>query len=276
MNGNYSPKMKIMMEAVRKASRRLVRDHGEVEHLQISRKGTNDFVSSADIASEQIILEHLQRYYPDYGLLAEETGEKAGTDKQFRWILDPIDGTTNFIHGHPFFCISLALEQTLADGSNPEIIAAIVDAPALGETYYAEKGKGAFLEQTNKGGHTRLRVANRKKLEDCLIATGSYSDQPLIQQKALDTIQPRVASTRLSGAAALELAYVASGRFDMFIHHGLKQWDIAAGILLVREAGGVVTDYNNVNKLFNYQSVISGNEVVQYKTAKLIKNAISE
>lgn len=273
MHSNYSPTLKIMMDAVLKAGKRLVRDHHEIENLQISRKGTNDFVSSADIASEQMITEHLDRYYPDYAMLAEESGATEKNNATHRWILDPIDGTINFIHGHPFFCISLALEKITDD--QREIIAGIVHAPALGETYYAEKGEGAYVEYANLG-RSRLRIANRKKPEDCLMATGSYSTNPTLNQKAMDAIQSRVSSSRISGSAALELAYVASGRFDMFVHHGLNPWDIAAGVLLVREAGGVVTSYEEQPNVLEHQSIIACNEVLHYKTAHLIKKAISQ
>lgn len=270
---NYSPKLKIMLEAVWKAGKRLSRDFGELEHLQVSKKGTNDFVSSSDIASEKTIVDALSRYYPEYSFLLEESSPVVGKDPEYRWILDPIDGTMNFIHGHPFFCISLALEKKISDAES-EIIAAVVHAPIFGETYYAEKGQGAFVESFGRGS-SRLRVANRKKLEDCLCASGSYGAKGTEQHKIVDFMSGKVSRIRIAGAAALDLAYVAAGRNDIFIHSGLQPWDVAAGSLLITEAKGVISDLNEKKSFMNGEALVAGNEVVHYKTVKLVKQHIS-
>ncbi|MCH2037112.1 MAG: inositol monophosphatase [Rickettsiales bacterium] len=271
---NYSPKLKIMLDAVHKAGKRLSRDFGELENLQVSKKGTNDFVSSSDIATEKAIVDMLMRYYPKYSFLLEESPAVVGEDPEFRWILDPIDGTMNFIHGHPFFCISLALEQKMSSGER-QIIAAVIHAPVLGETYYAEKGKGAFIETYNRGNN-RLRVANRKKLEDCLCTTGSYGVKGTEQHNIVDFMSSKVARIRIAGSAALDLAYVASGRCDLFTHNGLHPWDIAAGSLLITEAGGVITALDETKNFMAGQSLVAGNEVVHYKALRLINQHLSQ
>lgn len=225
--------VQLMIDAARKAGRKLSRDFGEVGELQVSRKGPADFVSAADTKAEQVLIEELTKVRPGYGFLAEESGVVEGSDKTHRWIIDPLDGTTNFLHAIPHFAISLALER------EGEIVAGVVMNPITAETFWAERGKGAFLN-TEK----RLRVAARRRLDDAVIATGvPFLGKPGHGQflKELHQVAQRVAGIRRFGSAALDLAYVAAGRFDGFWERDLKPWDMAAGALLITEAGGKIT-----------------------------------
>jgi myo-inositol-1(or 4)-monophosphatase len=223
----------VMIRAADKAARGLRRDFGEVEQLQVSLKGPGNFVSTADHRAEKILRQELQRGRPEYGFLMEESGATAGRDSEHRWIVDPLDGTTNFLHGLPHFCISIALERA------GEIVAGVILDPIKDELYWAEKGGGAFLNDR------RLRVSSRRKLALALIATGTRYEHGAGRKRylrQLDIIMGSVADVRRIGAAALDLAYVAAGRFDGFWEYGLSPWDFAAGMLLVREAGGYVSD----------------------------------
>lgn len=225
--------LNIMIGAARKGARTLRRDFGEVEQLQISRKGPADFVTVADERAEQAVREALEKGRPGYGFLLEEGGEIPGTDASHRFIIDPLDGTTNFLHGIPHFAVSIALER------EGELVAGVVYNPISDEMFWAEKGKGAFLNDR------RLRVAARTKLDDAVLATGiPYRGRPGHAQllTEMHALMSRVAGIRRFGAAALDLAYVAAGRFDGFWERGLAPWDIAAGMVLVREAGGFVSD----------------------------------
>ena len=228
--------MNVMIGAARKAGRSLARDFGEVEQLQVSVKGPGNFVSAADHRAEQILFDELSKARSGYGFLMEERGEVEGADKTHRWIVDPLDGTTNFLHGLPIFNISIGLER---DG---QIVAGLVYNPAMDEMYTAEKGKGAFLNDR------RLRVANRKNLIDCVVGHGT----PNLGAKGFDrfvaeshAVMREVASIRRLGAAALDLCFVAAGRFDGFYEAHLGPWDAAAGALIVAEAGGTITNYTN-------------------------------
>ena len=221
-----------MIDAARKAGRRLARDFGEVEALQVSRKGPADFVSVADIQAEQTLFEELSKVRAGYGFLGEERGLVEGSDKTHTWIVDPLDGTTNYLHAIPHFAVNVALER---DG---QVVAAVTHNPITNDTFWAERGKGAF------NSDKRLRVSARAKLEDALIATGvPFKGKPGHAQflKELHQIAPRVAGVRRFGSAALDLAWVAAGRYDGFWERDLKPWDVAAGVLLVTEAGGKVT-----------------------------------
>ena len=227
--------LQVMIAAARKAGRRLKRDFGEVAELQVSRKGPSDFVTSADVKAEQTLFEELSKARPGYGFLGEERGLVEGSDKTHSWIVDPIDGTTNFVHGLAQFAINIALER---EGAG--VVAAVTYNPITDECFWAEKGKGAWLNDEK-----RLRVAARRQLADCLIATGiPFQGKPGHGQflKELHQIAPRVAGVRRYGSAALDLAFVAAGRFDAFWERDLKPWDVAAGVLLVTEAGGRITD----------------------------------
>jgi myo-inositol-1(or 4)-monophosphatase len=228
-----SPLLTVMIAAVRKASKGLVRDFGEVENLQVSKKGPADFVSNADTRAEQVLFEELSKGRPGYGFLMEERGAVEGTDKTHRWVVDPLDGTLNFLHGLPHFAISVALER------EGELIAGIVYDVAKDELFHAEKGRGAWA--VDRRGERRLRVAARSKLAEALIVTG----MPFLGKPGHETflaelarMMAATAGVRRSGSAALDLAYVASGRYDGFWERNLAPWDIAAGALLVREAGG--------------------------------------
>ena len=245
-----SPVINVMVGAARKAARKLARDFGEVENLQVSRKGPGDFVSAADHRAEKIIYEELTKARPGYGFLMEEAGVVEGPDKTHTWIIDPLDGTTNFLHGMPHFAISIALQR---DG---QIVNGVIYNPVTDDLFVAEKGQGAYLNDR------RLRVAARTKLEESVLATGIFfSGTEWLEKFAreLDIIIPKVAGIRRFGAASLDLAWVAAGRFDGYWEHGLQPWDVAAGILMVREAGGFVTDLNGGDRLLESNGIIAAN-----------------
>ncbi len=234
-----SPHMTVMQNAVQKASRRLVRDFAEVEQLQVSVKGPGDFVSQADLRAEQTIRTELERARPGYAFLLEEGGMVGSPNWTWRWIVDPLDGTTNYLHGVPHWCISVALERRSETGS--EIVAGCIYNPVNDEMFWAEKGAGAFLNER------RLRVSGRREIKDALFATGIpfaavAAGRRLAFARTLATLMPVVAGIRRFGAAALDLAWVAAGRYDGYWELGPKPWDIAAGALIVREAGGYATD----------------------------------
>jgi myo-inositol-1(or 4)-monophosphatase len=231
---NPSPTLKVMIDAARKAAKGLARDFGEVAELQVSKKGTADYVSAADLKAEQVIFEELSRARPGYGFLAEERGLVEGTDKTHRWIVDPLDGTTNFIHAIPHFAVNIALEREGA------VVAAVTYNPISQDLFWAERGKGAFL-----GNEKRLRVAARRTLVESVLATGiPFAGRPNHAQflKELHQISNQVSGVRRFGSAALDLAWVAAGRYDGYWERNLSPWDMAAGLLLVTEAGGMVTD----------------------------------
>lgn len=243
--------IQVMIEATRKAGRKLARDFGEVGELQVSKKGPADFVSAADLKAEQVLVEELTRLRPGYGFLAEERGVQEGTDKSHRWIIDPLDGTTNFLHAIPHFCISVALER------EGEVVAGVIHNPSTNEIFWAEKGKGAFLNNEK-----RLRVAARRHLDESVLATGiPFLGKPGHGQflKELHQITQRVAGVRRFGSAALDLAYVAAGRFDGFWERDLQPWDMAAGALMVVEAGGRVTTIDGERFTSAAQTVIAAN-----------------
>src|SRR5262245_9022901 len=243
--------MTIMIAAARKAGRGLARDFGEVEQLQVSVKGPANFASSADHRSEETLHRELSKARPGYGFLMEERGLVEGPDKTHRWIVDPLDGTTNFLHGVPLFCIAIALER---DG---DIVAGLTYNPIHDELYTAEKGQGAFLN------NRRLRVAARKSLADSLITTGiPHRGRAHAHGRFLTeckTLMAQAAGVRRTGSAAVDLAWVAAGRFDGYIEHCLSPWDMAAGILLVREAGGHVSDAKGGKGMFETGSIVAGN-----------------
>ena len=245
--------LNVMVQAAFKAGKSLARDFGEVQNLQVSLKGPGDYVSQADHKAEKIIREDLLHARPTYGFLGEESAEVKGTDGAHRWIVDPLDGTTNFLHGIPHFAISIALER------NNEIVAAVIFNPGTDELYTAEKGGGAFLNDR------RLRVAARKELSDAVITCGlphlgrGNHGKFLIE---LRHVMGEVAGVRRFGAASLDLAYVAAGRCDGYWETGLAAWDIAAGILLIKEAGGWVSDFDGKTMMLETGSVLAGNEYI--------------
>jgi myo-inositol-1(or 4)-monophosphatase len=241
----------VMSRAADKAARGLKRDFGEVEQLQVSVKGPGDFVSTADTKAEKVLRQELSRARPDYGFLMEESGASEGRDSEHRWIVDPLDGTTNFLHGLPHFCISIALERA------GEIVAAVILDPVKDETFWAEKGIGAYLNDR------RLRVSSRRQMTNALIATGTpfgqRADRPRYMRQ-FDAIMANVADVRRLGAAALDLAYVAAGRYDGFWEYGLHPWDVAAGWLLVREAGGYISEPDGEGHPVGSGDVLAAND----------------
>ena len=239
-----------MIDSVRKAGRALARDFGEVAELQVSRKGAADYVSQADLKSEQTIFEELSKARPGYGFLGEERGMIEGTDKTHTWIVDPLDGTTNFLHAMPHFAINVALQR------EGQIVAGVTYNPANADMFWAERGKGAYLNDR------RLRVAARTKFDEAVFATGipfMGHGQHGRFLKELHQISQRVSGVRRFGAAALDLAWVAAGRFDGFWERDLSPWDLAAGILMVTEAGGVVTDADGGDDVLGTGSVCCAN-----------------
>ena len=264
-----SPALNVMIAAARKAARPLIRDFGELENLQVSHKGPADFVSNADQRTERILFEELNRARPGYSFFGEEGGLREGPDKTHRFIIDPIDGTTNFLHGVPIFAISIALER------EGQLQSAVVFNPITDELYVAERSHGAYLNDK------RLRVATRKNLAECLIATGipfmargtdEERERSLAEVKA---VVSRTSGIRRCGAASLDLAFVAAGRFDAFWERGLNAWDMAAGILLVREAGGFVSNADGTPDPFKNGDVLVANEVLHPQLLKILQNPFS-
>ncbi|MDX2155485.1 MAG: inositol monophosphatase family protein [Hyphomicrobiaceae bacterium] len=254
--------MNVMVSAVRKAGRSLARDFGEVEQLQVSVKGPANFVSAADHKAEDILFNELKKARHGYGFLMEERGEVEGPDKTHRWIVDPLDGTTNFLHGIPHFAISVGLERS------GELVAGVIYNPASNELFTAEKGKGAFVNDR------RLRVASRRTLGDCVVVTGIPHRGRAGHKRFLqecETVMGQVAGVRRYGAAALDLAWVAAGRFDAYWEHDIKPWDMAAGILMVREAGGFVSDLDGGASMFDSGGVLAGNSYIQKQMLALLK-----
>ncbi len=258
-----SANLNVMIKAARKAGRSLVKDFREVENLQVSSKGAGDFVSRADIAAEEIIREELMAARPNYGWVGEESDPVDGKDPTRRWIVDPLDGTTNYLHGMPHWGVSIALEH------KGEIVAAVVLDPAKDEMFLAEKGQGAWLN------NTRLRVSGRNRMIECIFATGiPFGGRPDLPETLQDIarVAPACAGIRRWGAAALDLAYVAAGRFDGYWERGISTWDIAAGILLVREAGGLVEAVVPRVSPFDDGTILSANGGIFDGFAKVIRN----
>ena len=263
----HSALLNVMIAAARKAARGLKRDFGEVEHLQVSLKGPANFVTAADRRAEETLYAELRKARPNYGFLGEEGGRRGGSDKTHTWIVDPLDGTTNFLHGIAQFAISIGLER---DGT---IVAGVVYNPVSDELFTAERGKGAFVNDR------RLRVAARQRLTDTVIACGlphhGRGDLAL-GLRELGAVQDRVAGLRRFGAAALDLAHVAAGRFDGYWERNLSPWDMAAGILLVREAGGFVSDIDGGDAMFAKRHIVAGNEAVHRQLQTLLQAATKD
>ena len=254
--------MNVMVKAARRAGRSLKRDLGEIENLQVSMKGPANFVSLADKRAEEMLYTDLNKARPGYGFLGEEGGNRDGTDKSHTWIVDPLDGTTNFLHGIPQFAISIGLQR---EGT---IIAGVIYNPANEELYIAERGKGAFLNDQ------RLRVAGRRMLDECVIACGlPHIGRGDHQQSRAEmtAIQNRVAGLRRFGAASLDLAFVAAGRLDGYWERNLQPWDIAAGQIMVREAGGTVSGIAGNDDALKTGHVVCGNEYVHGELVRMLK-----
>jgi myo-inositol-1(or 4)-monophosphatase len=263
----HSAVLNVMIKAALRAGRSLKRDLGEVEHLQVSLKGPRNFVTAADRRAEEIVREELAKARPDYGFLGEEGGARDGADKSHRWIVDPLDGTTNFLHGIPHFAVAIALERSGA------IVAGLVYNPANDEMFIAERGKGAFLNDK------RIRVAARQRLADAVVACGlpHYGRGDLgLARKEIAAAQQHFAGLRRYGAAALDLAWIAAGRLDAYWERDLSPWDIAAGSLLVREAGGFVSDLDGHDAILTKGQVVAGNDTMHRELLRLLKEAGKE
>ena len=243
---SISPNLNIMIKASQKASKALIRDFGEIEKLQVSVKGPSNFVSNADTKAEKIIIEELMKAKKNYSIISEEDGSKINSDSENVWIIDPIDGTSNFLHGIPHFAISIALK------SNNEIISGLIYDPIKDEMFYAEKNSGAFFN--NK----RIKVSKKKEIENCLFAIGG-------KEKVISDF-----ITRKTGCAALDMAYVAAGRYDGYFQNNLNLWDVAAGIIIIKEAGGIVNEIN----LSNHSNIkiIASSSRINEKMLEKLKN----
>jgi myo-inositol-1(or 4)-monophosphatase len=256
--------LNVMTAAARKAARSLKRDFGEVEKLQVSLKGPANFVTAADKRAEEILYAELSKARPGYGFLGEEGGVREGTDTSHTWIVDPLDGTTNFLHGIPHFAISIALKR------EDTIVAGLIYNPANDETFIAERGKGAFFNDR------RIRVAARKRLSEAVVCCGlphlGRGDLALFRRE-FAVVQEKVAGLRRFGAAALDLAWIAAGRFDCYWERNLSPWDFAAGVIIVREAGGYVTDLDGNERTMEPGDIIAGNEDMQREVMGLLKSA---
>jgi myo-inositol-1(or 4)-monophosphatase len=261
MATNQSPNITVMIKAARKASSKLRRDFGEVEQLQISNKGPGDFVTNADIRTEEILRDTLDHARPGYSFLMEESGKIIGSETNKRWIIDPIDGTTNFIHGIPHFAISIALED------NGEILAGVVYEPINDQMFWAEKGNGAWLNDR------RIRVSGRNHIHDSIFATGIPLEKKKQKNifKQIENVVTASAGVRRFGSAALDLAYVAAGRFDGFWETNLNAWDIAAGVVLIKESGGMITEINGGNNFLETGSVVASNPNLYTEFRKIIQ-----
>jgi myo-inositol-1(or 4)-monophosphatase len=251
----------VMINAARKAARGLARDFGELDLLQPSKKGLADFVSAADLRSEEILFEELSKGRPKYGFVMEERGEVEGADNSNRWVVDPLDGTTNFLHGLPQFAISICLER------DRQPHAGVIFNPATNELFWAEKGEGAWLNDR------RIRVSGRSSLDECLFATGlPFKGKPGrdLALKETDRVLAETAGVRRYGSAALDLAFVAAGRFDAYWERGLNTWDVGAGVVLVREAGGSVSEIEGGDRPMHSGSILATNAAIYEKARKLI------
>ena len=257
-----SPQINIITKACNKAARYLIRDFGEIENLQVSSKGPGDFVTSADKRAEKTIIDELLKAHPDYGIVTEESGIINKSNKKNRWIIDPIDGTMNFLNGIPHFAISIGYEE------NQEIKCGIIFDPIKNEIFYAEKGNGAYLN------NSRIRVSNKKKLKDSILVTGGPNNSSKIRDKIFEefiTVSKNVIEpVRKLGSAALDIAYVGCRRFDAFWQRDLKYWDIAAGIIILKEAGGFVDFFESDNQAPLKKNILASNSNIHDELKDLI------
>ncbi len=271
MMPRLSAHMTVMQAAAQKAAKRLLRDFNEVENLQVSVKGPGDFVSQADMRAEASVREDLEKARPGYGMLMEESGVSGSEKWAWRWVVDPLDGTTNFLHGIPHWAISIALEKRLADGGS-EVASAVVYAPVAGEMFWAEKGVGAYVNDR------RLRVSARRELKDAVFATGvpfaaTTGANRLAFARTLSVLMPQIAGVRRFGSAALDLAWTAAGRYDGYWEMGIKPWDIAAGMLIVREAGGYATDSQGKDVVA--ETVVAANPYLHGKLLEVVADGLA-
>jgi myo-inositol-1(or 4)-monophosphatase len=271
MMPRLSAHMTVMQAAAQKAAKRLLRDFNEVENLQVSMKGPGDFVSQADLRAEQTLREELEKARPGYAFLMEESGA-SGSDKwAWRWVVDPLDGTTNFLHGIPHWAISIGLERRLPDGGS-EIVAGVVYSPVNNELFWAEKGVGAYVNDK------RLRVSARREMRDAVFATGipfavTSGANRLSFARTLSTLMPQVAGIRRFGSAALDLAWVAAGRYEGYWESGIHPWDITAGMLIVREAGGYATDDEGKDHVGN--TVVAANPNMHPRLLEIVQDGLA-
>lgn len=270
VSSRLSPAMQVVTSAVRKAGRRLLRDFGEVEQLQVSMKGPSDFVSTADMRAEQTLKEELSKARPGFAFLMEELGASGDEFWEWRWVVDPLDGTTNFLHGIPHWAISVGIEKRTGTDTS-EVVAGVIYNPASDELFWAEKGVGAFLNDR------RLRVSARRDIREAVFATGiPFAGVPRKAEflSILHRVMPQVAGVRRFGAAALDLAWLAAGRYDGFWELGLKKWDIAAGLVMVKEAGGAATDPDGADPYVS-GNVVAGNQALQPKLREIVAEGIA-
>ncbi len=256
-----SPQINLITKACMKASKALIRDFGEIENLQVSAKAPGDFVSSADKRTEKILIEELQKAHPEYGIISEEKGLINKSNDKNRWIIDPIDGTMNFLNGVPQFAISIGYEE------NREIKCGVIFNPITNEMFFAEKGNGAYLN------NSRIRVSNKKKLEDSLLVTGGPKKESKIKNKIFSeyvSVSKEVSNVRKFGSASLDMAYVASGRFDGYWQRELNYWDIAAGIIIVKEAGGFVNFFDEDKNIPLKKNIIASNSNIHEELKEFI------
>lgn len=268
---SHSGLFTVIERAARKAAPRLRRDFNEVQHLQVSRKGPADFVSQADQRCEQTLFEELSKARPDWGFVMEERGTVEGDPNKPRFIVDPLDGTSNFLHAIPHFAISIAVQEPKIGGGWGDITSCLIYQPVTDESYWAERGRGAWLHDR------RLRVASRRNLNECLVSTGipfmGHGNMPQ-WSRIFGAVAPEVAGIRRFGAASLDLAWVAAGRYDGFWESDLKIWDVAAGMLLVREAGGFVSDFRGSDQMMQRSEILAANDALQSRLHKLLANAL--
>ena len=256
-----SPQINLITKACMKASRSLIRDFGEIENLQVSSKGPGDFVTSADKRTEKILIEELQKAHPEYGIITEETGIINKSNTKNRWIIDPIDGTFNFMNGVPQFAISVGYEE------ENEIKCGVIFNPIMNEMFCAEKGNGAYLN------NSRIRVSNKKKIKDCLIVTGGPKEASKIKEKIFSeyiNVSNNVSNVRKFGSAALDVAYVACGRFDGYWQRELNFWDIAAGVIILKEAGGFVDFFDEDKNSPLKKNILATNSFIHEELKELI------
>lgn len=269
-SARLSPALNVVVGAVQKAGKRLLRDFGEVEQLQVSVKGPGDFVSQADLRSEETLRAELGRARPNFAFLGEEGGQTGPDDWEWRWVIDPLDGTTNFLHGIPHWCVSVGIERRISETSS-EIMAGVIYNPASDEMFWAEKGNGAFLNDR------RLRVSGRRDMLSAVFATGIPF--AMTQRKAefsaiLAKLMPQVAGVRRMGAAALDLAWTAAGRYEGYWELGIKPWDIAAGMIILKEAGGYITSPDG-GDAYPGGDVVAGNPHLQPKLRDAVNEGIA-
>ena len=262
-----SPQINLITKVCMKASRSLIRDFGEIENLQVSTKGPGDFVTSADKRTEKILIDELQKAHPDFGILTEESGIINKSNTKNRWIIDPIDGTMNFLNGVPQFAISIGYEE------EGEIKCGVVFNPIMNEMFLAEKGNGAYLN------NTRIRVSNKKKIKDALLVTGGPKGSSKIKDKIFSeyiNVSKNVSNVRKFGSAALDMAYVACGRFDGYWQRELNYWDVAAGIIIVKEAGGFVDFFEKDKNLPLKKNILATNSNIHEELRDLINKKVIE